>query len=158
MDAELAWLWAAIATYVLAGSVALAGAALGRVPERVVLGGMLAGVALHAVSLALRWGRLGHGPFVTLFEVLSSNVFSLTLVFALAYWRVRVVRPGYGVPVMRDAMSSSLSARSRAVWTRFERSFWSVSSMMSLSSVGISGLSSFAGLCCDIRIATISAL
>lgn len=34
-------------------------------------------LAVHAVSIALRWQRLGHGPYVDMFEVLSSNVWSL---------------------------------------------------------------------------------
>lgn len=39
----------------------------------------LLGAALlaHAASIALRWERLGHGPFVNLYEILSSNVWSL---------------------------------------------------------------------------------
>jgi len=97
MNSELAWLWAALLAYVAAGSLAIVAAVLGRRPERAVLGLTAAGLALHAVSLALRWVRLDHGPFVTLFEILSSNVWSLTLVFAIAYWRVRAVRPAAAV-------------------------------------------------------------
>lgn len=93
MTAELAWLWAAVAGYVAAGSLAIIAAVMNKRPERTVLALMAAGLALHAVSLALRWTRLGHGPFATLFEILSSNVWSLTLVFSLAYWRVRALRP-----------------------------------------------------------------
>ncbi len=97
MSAELAWLWAALLAYVAAGSLAIVAAVLGRRPERAILTAMLAGLALHSVSLGLRWARLEHGPFVTLFEILSSNVWSLTLVFAVAYWRVRAVRPAAAV-------------------------------------------------------------
>jgi ABC-type transport system involved in cytochrome c biogenesis permease subunit len=90
---ELDFLWAALLAYVAAGTLALV---LPRA-ERAVLGTLAAGLLLHAVSLGLRWERLGHGPFITLFEVLSSNVWSLTLLFALAYWRVRAVRPSAAV-------------------------------------------------------------
>lgn len=38
------------------------------------LGGAL---VLHTLSIGLRWDRLGHGPYVNLYEILSSNVWSL---------------------------------------------------------------------------------
>ncbi len=94
MTTELQLLWAALLAYVAAGTVAIVGVVMGRrAAERVVLPLVACGLAVHAASLALRWERLGHGPFITLFEVLSSNVFSLLLVFAIAYARVRAIRP-----------------------------------------------------------------
>ena len=93
MNLESASLWAAVVLYVLSGSLAIFGVALGKRPERTVLGLLLAALALHGLAIGLRWERLGHGPFLTMFEILSSNVFSLSLVFALAYWRYRAVRP-----------------------------------------------------------------
>jgi len=93
MTTESAWLWAALACYLAAGGLAIIALPAGKRPERAVLALMAAGLTLHSVPLALRWVRLGHGPFITLYEVLSSNVWSLTLVFALAYWRVRALRP-----------------------------------------------------------------
>jgi ABC-type transport system involved in cytochrome c biogenesis permease subunit len=52
------------------------------------------GVLLFAAAIAHRWIRVGHGPFLTLFEVLLSNLFSLGLLYALAYWKIPQVRPG----------------------------------------------------------------
>lgn len=45
---------------------------------RVLAFGLL-GAALisHGASIALRWARLGHGPFANLYEILLSNVWSL---------------------------------------------------------------------------------
>lgn len=102
MNAELQILWSAIAAYVLAGSAAIVALAFGKRPERTVLGLLLAGLALHGISIALRWQRLGHGPFVTMFEILSSNLWSLTAVFAAAYWRIRAIRPAaaFAMPVL----------------------------------------------------------
>lgn len=99
---ELAWLWAAFAAYVAAGVAAFRAAARGRVPGRAVAALLAGGLALHAVAIGLRWARLGHGPFITMFEVLSSNIWSLTLVYALAYWRVGAVRPAaaFVLPVL----------------------------------------------------------
>ncbi|HMX15260.1 MAG TPA: cytochrome c biogenesis protein CcsA [Rhodocyclaceae bacterium] len=93
METELRLLWVAIVAYVLSGSVAIFGLVLKRRPERFVLTAMAGGLLFHVAAIALRWDRLGHGPFVTLFEILSSNVWSLTLIYCLAYWRYRAVRP-----------------------------------------------------------------
>jgi len=49
-------------------------------------------IALHTLAIALRWRTLGHGPFTTMYESLSSNLWSLALVFALAAWGLREVR------------------------------------------------------------------
>lgn len=97
MALELTLLWAAIAIYVIGGSVAIAGVALAKKPERSVLALIVAGWTLHTIALAVRWERLGHGPFVTMFEILSSNVWSLVLAFAIAYWRIRQIRPSAAV-------------------------------------------------------------
>jgi cytochrome c-type biogenesis protein CcsB len=94
---ELRVLWAAVVAYVLAGSIAIIGVLLKKRPERTVLGFMLLGLALHSTALGLRWVRLDHGPFVTMFEILSSNVWSMMLIFALAYWRLTAVRPAAAV-------------------------------------------------------------
>jgi ABC-type transport system involved in cytochrome c biogenesis permease subunit len=93
MEFELKLLWLAIVAYVASGSIAIAGVLLGKRPERTVLALALGGLALHTASLALRWERVGHGPFITMFEILSSNVWSLMLAFVIAYWRIPKVRP-----------------------------------------------------------------
>lgn len=49
-------------------------------------------VALHTAALALRWQALGHGPFTTLHEILSSSLWSLALVMAVAGALSREVR------------------------------------------------------------------
>ena len=97
METELLVLWLAIVAYVAAGSTAIVALLLGKRPERSVLALMLLGLALHTASIALRWDRLGHGPFITMFEILSSNVWSLMLAFALAYWRIPRIRPAAAV-------------------------------------------------------------
>jgi ABC-type transport system involved in cytochrome c biogenesis permease subunit len=53
---------------------------------------LLAALALHTLALAWRWNALGHGPFTTMHEILSSNLWSLSLVFALACWAVADLR------------------------------------------------------------------
>ncbi len=53
---------------------------------------LAAALALHTGSLALRWQAAGHGPFTTMHEILSSNLWSLSLVFVLAWWALAEVR------------------------------------------------------------------
>jgi cytochrome c-type biogenesis protein CcsB len=89
---ELLTLWAALVAYVLSGSLAVGAAILGRRPERTILALLVLGLVLHAAAIALRWERLGHGPYITLFEILSSNIWSLLLVFSVAYWRIPSIR------------------------------------------------------------------
>lgn len=97
MKHELLLLWIALLAYVVAGSIAIVAALLGKRPERTVLALILAGLALHSVSLGLRWVRVGHGPFLTMFEILASNVWSLLAVFAVAYWRIKALRPAAAI-------------------------------------------------------------
>ena len=99
---EAPLLWSALLAYVVAGSIAIIALALERRADRWVLTLLALGLGLHGAALAARWITVGHGPFITLFEILSSNVWSLTLVFTLAYWRVPAVRPAaaFVMPVL----------------------------------------------------------
>ena len=78
---------------------------------RQVIGLMSLGVVLLALTIAERWLRLGYGPFLTLFEVLLSNLFSLGLIYAVVYWRFPIVREGAVV-----AFSTPLLLFSWALW------------------------------------------
>jgi ABC-type transport system involved in cytochrome c biogenesis permease subunit len=74
------------------------GAALGSQRwQRVALAALAAAVGLHTLSLGLRWQALGHGPFTTMHEVLSSNLWSLSLVWLMAAWALRELRATLGV-------------------------------------------------------------
>ena len=54
--------------------------------------GIVTGVASLALSLGARWVDAGQGPFLTLYEVVVSNAFSIALVFGVAAWRDPRVR------------------------------------------------------------------
>ncbi|UCE31498.1 MAG: cytochrome c biogenesis protein CcsA [Burkholderiales bacterium] len=100
---ETAGLWLAVTGYALA---LLASLRHWRRPQA-MLGFAAVAIGLHTAVLALRWARLGHGPFTTMHEVLSSNAWSLALVFSLAAWRVASLRAGapaaFGVVVLLGA-------------------------------------------------------
>jgi ABC-type transport system involved in cytochrome c biogenesis permease subunit len=93
MELELIFLWTSLVLYVAAGSAAIFGVVLRHRPERTILALLAAGLILHTLSIWLRWERLGHGPVITTFEILSSQVWGMILVFTLVYWRFRAVRP-----------------------------------------------------------------
>ena len=60
------------------------------------------GLISHTLSLALRWNRVGHGPFINLYEILSSNLWSLMLCFVLLMLLARQYRSmgRYMVPLL----------------------------------------------------------
>ena len=111
--AEVPWLWAGLAAYGLATyyavkPVAVPQFAAASVPtwssarshERAVLLWLSVGVGLLTVCLAIRWVRIGHGPFVNLYELLISQLFSLGLIYAIAYWRMPVIRGSASVVML----------------------------------------------------------
>ena len=100
---ELPWLWAGLLAYAGAtmmafrsawgGGVNVGAAALPNLNhERIILALLIAGVVLLALSLGVRWERFGHGPFVNLYELLISQLFSLGLVYVIVYWRAPSLR------------------------------------------------------------------
>jgi len=111
MVAEIPWLWSGLGAYFTATLIAIWGV----VPrfagvqvikthrhEYIVLGFLVLGVALLAIAIAERWVRIGHGPWISLFELLMSQLWSLGLIFVLLYWRLPGLRPSAVIvlPVM----------------------------------------------------------
>ena len=148
---EAPLLWSALLAYVVAGSTAIFALALERRAERWILALLALGLALHGAALAARWIAVGHGPFITLFEILSSNVWSLTLVFTLAYWRVPAVRPAaaFVMPVLFILMGWLLVAHPgeghfpptyRTLWLYVHVALGKVFLGAVLVAVGLSGL------------------
>lgn len=92
-ESELVLLWVGVGGY--AGGVALAWYDLHRprkTNERLLLFVLAASAALFLTAIVVRWLHLGHGPFLTMYEILLSNLFSLGAIFTLLYWRVAATR------------------------------------------------------------------
>ncbi len=151
MATELQLLWLALTLYTVAGSTAIGATVLAKRPERTILALALLGLTVHALSLGLRWERVGHGPFITMFEILSSNVWSLLLIFAFAYWRVPAVRPAAAVvmPALFVMMAWLLVTSPaaghypptyRTIWLYIHVLFGKIFLGSVLVAVGISGL------------------
>lgn len=109
--AEIPWLWAGLSAYMVATLIAMWSVSPRHadVPlvksksyENIVLVFLILGVLLLAAAIAARWVRIGHGPWISLFELLMSQLWSLGLVFALLYWRLPGLRPSAVIvlPVM----------------------------------------------------------
>lgn len=80
-------------TWLLRGALGLYGVAVAGLRwQRLALGLLASAVALHGLALATRWQAHGHGPFTTMHEILSSNLWSLALVCSLAAWALRELR------------------------------------------------------------------
>jgi ABC-type transport system involved in cytochrome c biogenesis permease subunit len=91
MQIEMLFLHAAILAYLAASGVVIASAIAGKARDQAVFLLLTVALMLHTGSIALRWQRLDHGPYVDLFEILSSNVWSLHLILLLATVRFRMV-------------------------------------------------------------------
>ncbi len=114
-------LFAALVAYAFVGVLAVRAAGTPRLPtaqRAQQLAGMAlaAALALHTLALALRWSAHGHGPFTTMHEILSSSLWSLALVFALAWWAVAELRGALlvVVPVWATLAAWMLMADARA--------------------------------------------
>lgn len=101
MNIEAISLWAALIAYVISGIIAIVILVLSKQStdkqENIILALMFFGVLLHTASIGLRWERLGHLPVNNAFEAISANVWGMMLALALAYWRIKLVRPAAAV-------------------------------------------------------------
>jgi ABC-type transport system involved in cytochrome c biogenesis permease subunit len=86
------WVWGGLAGY-LGSTVTAWSLPAGHVArDRVMLLMLSAGAVLLCLAIAGRWLRVGYGPFLTLYEILLSNMASLGLITALIFWRVPMTR------------------------------------------------------------------
>jgi cytochrome c-type biogenesis protein CcsB len=100
MTAEIVLMWAAVTCYAAAGI--LFGLAL--VFDKAMLvrwatWAAMAGFAPHLVAIAIRWVRVGHGPYLGFYEVVSSYSFCSVLALLVLTWRYRSLQ-WVGVAVM----------------------------------------------------------
>lgn len=151
MELELNTLWAALVIYVAAGTGAIFGVVLRRQPERTILSLLAIGLILHTLSIAFRWERLGYGPVFTTYELLTSQIWGLVLVFTLVYWRIRAIRPIAAVvmPVifilmgwllMSNKEGSYLPSVYHTIWLYIHIGLGKVHLSALLVALGISGI------------------
>ncbi len=78
----------ALVAYAVAAALVLLGTAMSR-PGVVRAGHAIAllGLAIHSVALGLRWYGAGHGPYLTRYEVLSTNAWVAMSLMQVLGWR-----------------------------------------------------------------------
>jgi len=94
MLAETDYLLLGMLCYAAAASFVLAEVLANRRFPVAVLQALFLGSLLVGAAIAERWAQVGHGPFLDLYEILLSSLFSLGFLYALAYWIFPSVRAG----------------------------------------------------------------
>ncbi len=86
-------IWSGILCYVGGFAASLCGQSLQARAERFMLWSVSIGALMLALVIAERWQRVGYGPFLTLFEILLSNLASLGILLGVIFWRFPGTRP-----------------------------------------------------------------
>lgn len=92
MAAERTTLLAAVAGFAVVLVLDVVLRRVSRPAWPVVNGGLMIVLALLTAAVVGRWLRESQGPFLTLYDVLLSNLFSLALVYLVAAWLVPALR------------------------------------------------------------------
>lgn len=113
MTAEIVVMWMAVTGYAVAAVLFIVGLAF-NLPKAVTAGLLTSTLAavVHAVAIAGRWVRIGHGPYLGFYEVVSSFAFVTVLVVALLVWRHRGLAPlgAIALPVSFLAIGAAMFA------------------------------------------------
>ena len=128
MTIEIVMTWVALLLY----AVATAASAIGVVFTKEKLTGRAAAVAAagllaQTVSLAARWVRVGHGPYLGFYEVAAALVFFVVAAFVFVTWRQpRMAAAGIGImPVALLLLGGAMLAQNIDVpMTAKLTSFW----------------------------------
>ncbi len=128
MTAEIIWMWVAITLFALGTAIYIAGVVFNN-EKRTWLAYRvsLLGIVPLIVALAIRWIRVGHGPYLGFYEVTAALTFFSLVTFALLVWRYpSLVSIGVAVmPVVLLLMGGALlSPKSGLPITPALASYW----------------------------------
>jgi cytochrome c-type biogenesis protein CcsB len=85
LETELISFWSALVGYSLATALALWALVFRRKPEKAIFALMGIAWGLHTLAIGARWVRLGHLPFINMFEMLAANVWGLVAAVLVGY-------------------------------------------------------------------------
>ncbi|MBN4063238.1 cytochrome c biogenesis protein CcsA [Cardiobacterium sp. AH-315-I02] len=92
-EVEIAFFYVSVAVFIVASVLVWAALLLNKTAYKILFISITLVVFTTAVSITLRWIQTGHGPFMTLYDVLLSNLFTLGFIFLLTYKLVVRSRP-----------------------------------------------------------------
>ncbi len=116
---EIIFYWLAVSGYMFS-SIAYAGG-LAFSKDKLRKAGIVfavTGLFLHSMSLGIRWLHTSHGPYISTYEILSSNVWTTVLFFLIfQWWFKRFVNLGvivmpFSLIMMGFALMGSQEAKS----------------------------------------------
>lgn len=93
MTVEIVLMWTAVTLYALSTILYVVGLVF-REPRAIALAlwvGLM-GLAPHAAAIGVRWVRVGHGPYLGFYEVVSSYAFVSVALLGVLAWRRRDLR------------------------------------------------------------------
>ncbi len=93
LEAEKAFFYLSVAIFVTATIINWAGLVFNKPMPKALLLSITIAVFASALSITLRWIHAGEGPFMTMYDVLLSNMFSLAFIFLLFYLIIPLTRP-----------------------------------------------------------------
>lgn len=127
-SAEIIWMWAAVTAYAAAAALFVIGFVFrkDRIEKAAVALTVIA-MAPHIIAIGGRWIRLGHGPYLGFYEVVSSFALLGAIAFCLVVWRYPSLRVA-GAALMPIAFlalgGSMLAPKSGMEVTATLASYW----------------------------------
>ena len=127
MTLEIVLTWLALTSYAVATAMSGIGVVFSKdklITRAVWVAG--AGLVFQAISLGVRWARVGHGPYLGFYEVASALVFFAVAAFVIAAWRnPRLAGAGIGVmPVALLLLGGAMVAQTSEVEMTAKLTSW----------------------------------
>ncbi|AJE02499.1 cytochrome c biogenesis protein CcsA [Geobacter pickeringii] len=130
--------WAAVVIYVVAAVANTWGVVFSKErPERISYRIAGAGLVVHGVALGIWWRAVGHGPYITRHEVLSSMAFMMVAFFLVAARSLPRIRPAsilvfpaaflfVALSIFMSPTVAKLPPTLRSIWLVLHVSFYKI--------------------------------
>ncbi len=89
MTVEIVLMWVALTLYVVATVLFVTGVTFAKERlTRMAVAASAVGLAPQLIAIAVRWARVGHGPYIGYYEVANALTLFVVVLFVLAAWRI----------------------------------------------------------------------